>query len=137
MVRATRAALVLLWLARCISGLVSTELYIKVYHTFTISLFNPHNPRVACLRSSIISFCSDDSDQDDLLVDKSNEIANYTIPITIPKETAEGPVTFTTSLFQLYGAANGPTVTDYSGQITLGKETSDEYVTGEYVASKP
>lgn len=48
--------------------------------------------------------------------------------ITLPKTAIPGDGILTASLFSLYGAASGPTLSNYNVTVTFGDSTSDKYV---------
>lgn len=53
---------------------------------------------------------------------------NMTQRITLPKTAIPGDGILTASLFSLYGAASGPTLSNYNVTVTFGDSTSDKYV---------
>ena len=61
-------------------------------------------------------------------LDDSNKIGNLSFPVTIPADTAKGSAVVSTSLFQLYGVSSTPTTTIYNLTVTLGDETSTNYI---------
>jgi hypothetical protein len=58
-------------------------------------------------------------------------VANYSIPVTVPRRTLmAGPATFTTAIFRIYPAGGIPATEFYTAPITLGSEMSEELVVG-------
>lgn len=53
---------------------------------------------------------------------------NVTKWVNVPNTLQEGPATFAASVYSLYGAANGPTLTNYNVSINVGASTSTNYV---------
>ena len=53
---------------------------------------------------------------------------NVTKWVDVPAGIQEGPATFAAAVYSLYGAANGPTLTNYNISITVGGATSTNYV---------
>lgn len=63
--------------------------------------------------------------------DKSNQLQNVTIAATAPEglENWQGKeVTLSASLYSLYGASGGPSVTNFNVSVTVGEETGGEVV---------
>ncbi|KAJ4299539.1 hypothetical protein N0V90_004785 [Kalmusia sp. IMI 367209] len=62
---------------------------------------------------------------------KSNQLKNVTIETTAPAELeqwAGKEVVLAGSLFSLYGASGGPSVTNFNVTVSIGDETSDDVV---------
>ena len=62
------------------------------------------------------------------LLDKSNILENITETITFPDNLENGEYVVSASLMSLYGASSSPTLTDYNVTISIGDETSEDYV---------
>ncbi|KAL6695070.1 hypothetical protein J3F84DRAFT_38231 [Trichoderma pleuroticola] len=56
--------------------------------------------------------------------DESNVTHNITRSITIPAGTPKGDALISASLYSLYGAVYGPTITNFNVSVTIGDETS-------------
>jgi hypothetical protein len=63
---------------------------------------------------------------------KSNIIGNITANISVPTSRPEGPATITGALFALYGASLSGNLQYFAVNVTVGHETSSEYVASEY-----
>ncbi|KAK7419431.1 hypothetical protein QQX98_003383 [Neonectria punicea] len=61
--------------------------------------------------------------------EESNQIENFNKTITIPDSVAKGKGVVSASLFSLYGASKGATLSDYNVTVTFGDETSEKYST--------
>jgi len=61
--------------------------------------------------------------------------SNVVTPITkwtiLPSSIGKGQATYSAAFYSLFGAAAGPTLTTYNVTITVGDETSTEYVTSQ------
>ena len=68
---------------------------------------------------------------------KSNIIGNITANISLPTSRPEGPATITGALFALYGASLSGNLQYFAVNVTVGHETSSEYVASEYVVLDP
>lgn len=62
------------------------------------------------------------------IVDKSNRLENLTETITFPDNLEDGKYVLSASLMSLYGASSSPTLTNYNVTISIGDETSEDYV---------
>jgi len=60
--------------------------------------------------------------------EQSNTLTNIPKWTTLPASTGQGPATLSASLFSLYGAASGPTLSNYNVSVTIGDATSTTYV---------
>ncbi|KAK4618191.1 Necrosis-inducing secreted protein 1 [Fulvia fulva] len=60
--------------------------------------------------------------------DFSNEIGNITHYVHIPATTAKGEYTIQGAHFELTGVSTGPATSVYYANITVGDNTSSEYV---------
>jgi hypothetical protein len=56
--------------------------------------------------------------------------------VIVPECTQEGNATITGALFSLYGASLDGTVEYFAVNVTVGEETSREYVISDYVPVK-
>ncbi|KAF7549999.1 hypothetical protein G7046_g8157 [Stylonectria norvegica] len=59
--------------------------------------------------------------------EESNQQTNFTKRVTIPKSAVKGEGIVSASLFSLYGASSGPTLSEYNVTVTFGDETSETY----------
>ncbi|KAF2439697.1 hypothetical protein P171DRAFT_109422 [Karstenula rhodostoma CBS 690.94] len=65
---------------------------------------------------------------------KSNQLDNVTISTTAPaglKEWSGKEVVLSASLFSLYGASAGPSVTNFNVTVKVGEEVSEDLVSSE------
>ncbi|KAM0713324.1 hypothetical protein Q7P35_000776 [Cladosporium inversicolor] len=62
----------------------------------------------------------------------SNIIGNITANVSIPTSRPEGSATITAALFSLYGVSLTGSVEYFAVNVTVGNETSSEYVVSEY-----
>ncbi len=60
--------------------------------------------------------------------EQSNQLNSFSKWVTVPSDAAKGPVVISASLMSLYGAVNGPTLTNYNVTVTFGDATSTNYV---------
>jgi hypothetical protein len=60
--------------------------------------------------------------------EQSNTVTNIPKWTTLPASIGKGPATISASLFSLYGAASGPTLSNYNVSVTIGDATSTTYV---------
>lgn len=65
------------------------------------------------------------------MTDNSNILTDITANVAVPTDQPEGPATITAALFSLLGARLSGNVEYFSVNVTIGKETSTEYVTSE------
>ncbi|KAI5288175.1 hypothetical protein KEM52_001275 [Ascosphaera acerosa] len=65
--------------------------------------------------------------------EKSNTIANYSFPVSLPADTKDGDYAFTVGLFELIGALNSPNAGTMAANFSVGDKTSDELVHGTFV----
>lgn len=65
-------------------------------------------------------------------IEKSNIIGNITANVSIPTSRAEGSATITAALFSLYGVGLTGSLEYFKVNVTVGNETSSEYVMSEY-----
>lgn len=63
--------------------------------------------------------------------ENSNVLSNITANLTIPTSRPEGAATITAALFSLYGVSLTGSVEYFAVNVTIGRETSDDYVTSE------
>ncbi|KAL6800411.1 hypothetical protein J3E68DRAFT_272040 [Trichoderma sp. SZMC 28012] len=56
--------------------------------------------------------------------DESNVTYNITRSITIPASAPKGDALISASLYSLYGAVYGPTITNFNVSVTIGDSTS-------------
>jgi hypothetical protein len=68
----------------------------------------------------------------DIIIGNSNIIGNITANISIPTSRPEGKATITGALFALYGASLSGNLEYFAVNVTVGNETSSEYVLSEY-----
>ncbi|KPM34852.1 hypothetical protein AK830_g11716 [Neonectria ditissima] len=61
--------------------------------------------------------------------DESNQLEPFNKTITIPASVAKGKGLVSASLFSLYGASKGATLSNYNVTVTFGDETSKKYST--------
>lgn len=61
-------------------------------------------------------------------IDKSNSLKNLTEAITFPDNLEDGDYIVSASLMSLYGASSVPTLTPYNVTISVGDETTEDYV---------
>ncbi|KAL2682605.1 hypothetical protein Neosp_007057 [[Neocosmospora] mangrovei] len=59
--------------------------------------------------------------------EESNQLHNFNKTVKIPESAVKGEGLVTASLFSLYGASSGPTLSNYNVSVTFGDETSKEY----------
>lgn len=64
--------------------------------------------------------------------ENSNIAGNITANISIPTSRPEGGATISAALFSLYGASLSASVEYFAVNVTVGKETSSEYVVSDY-----
>lgn len=64
--------------------------------------------------------------------ENSNIIGNITANVSIPTSRPEGGATISGALFSLYGVSLSATVEYFTVNVTVGNETSSDYVTSEY-----
>jgi hypothetical protein len=64
--------------------------------------------------------------------EKSNIVGNITANVSIPTSRPKGVATITAALFSLYGVSMTGSVEYFAVNVTVGNETSSEYVTSEY-----
>lgn len=64
--------------------------------------------------------------------ENSNIIGNITANVSIPTSRPEGGATITAALFSLYGVSLTGSVEYFAVNVTVGNETSSEYVVSEY-----
>ena len=64
--------------------------------------------------------------------ENSNIIGNITANVSIPTSRPEGSATITAALFSLYGVSLTGSVEYFAVNVTVGNETSGEYVVSEY-----
>jgi hypothetical protein len=62
----------------------------------------------------------------------SNIIGNITANVSIPTSRPEGSATITAALFSLYGVSLTGSVEYFAVNVTVGNETSSEYVVSGY-----
>ena len=62
----------------------------------------------------------------------SNVIGNITANVSVPTSRSEGGATITAALFSLYGVGLTGSVEYFAVNVTVGDETSSEYVMSEY-----
>ncbi|PKS05940.1 hypothetical protein jhhlp_007773 [Lomentospora prolificans] len=60
--------------------------------------------------------------------ERSNQLENIPQPVTLPDNLQEGEYVIGASLLSLYGASVTPVLAGYNVTITIGEETSEEYV---------
>jgi hypothetical protein len=68
----------------------------------------------------------------DIIIGNSNIIGNITANISVPTSRPEGKATITGALFALYGASLSGNLEYFAVNVTVGNETSSEYVLSEY-----
>lgn len=56
--------------------------------------------------------------------------------MSIPTSREEGHATLSGALFSLYGVSLSPTVEYFAVNVTVGNETSSDYVVSEYEVQK-
>ncbi|KAK4085539.1 uncharacterized protein Triagg1_529 [Trichoderma aggressivum f. europaeum] len=59
--------------------------------------------------------------------DESNVTYNITRHITIPASAPKGDALISASLYSLYGATYGPTITNFNVSVTIGEYTSPTF----------
>ncbi|KAM0717601.1 hypothetical protein Q7P37_007453 [Cladosporium fusiforme] len=64
--------------------------------------------------------------------ENSNIVGNITANVSIPTSRPEGGATISGALFSLYGVSLSATVEYFTVNVTVGNESSSEYVTSEY-----
>lgn len=62
----------------------------------------------------------------------SNIVGNITANISVPTSRPEGSATITAALFALYGKGMSGNLEYFAVNVTVGNETSAEYVASEY-----
>lgn len=67
-----------------------------------------------------------------MLLELSNVAGNITANVSIPTSRAEGGATISAALFSLYGASLSGSVEYFAVNVTVGNETSSEYVVSDY-----
>merc|ERR1712183_510868 len=67
----------------------------------------------------------------------SNIIGNITANISVPTSRPEGKATITGALFALYGRSLSGSLEYFAVNVTVGNESSSEYVASEYVVLDP
>lgn len=65
-------------------------------------------------------------------IGESNIETNITRGITIPAGAQKGEALISGSVFSLYGAVSGPTITTFNVSVTVGDETSSTYKFGGF-----
>ncbi|CAI4213084.1 unnamed protein product [Parascedosporium putredinis] len=58
----------------------------------------------------------------------SNQLNNIPQPVTLPESLEAGEYVIGASLLSLYGASVNPVLVGYNVTVTIGEETSEEYV---------
>lgn len=71
------------------------------------------------------------------LLENSNIIGNITANVTVPTSRPEGSATITAALFSLYGVSLTGSMEYFAVNVTVGNETSSEYVTSVYESESP
>lgn len=66
------------------------------------------------------------------LTENSNIVGNITANVTVPTSRPEGGATISAALFSLYGASLSASVEYFAVNVTVGNETSEEYVASKY-----
>ncbi|KAK7553672.1 hypothetical protein IWX49DRAFT_221460 [Phyllosticta citricarpa] len=61
----------------------------------------------------------------------SNKPEDVPILIFLPKDAPTGEQIFGASLYSLYGASSSPVVSNFNVTVTVGNETSSDYVSSE------
>ncbi|GAB7335680.1 hypothetical protein MBLNU13_g07991t1 [Cladosporium sp. NU13] len=64
--------------------------------------------------------------------ENSNIVGNITANVSVPTSRPEGSATITAALFSLYGVSLTGSVEYFAVNVTVGNETSSEYVVSEY-----
>lgn len=64
--------------------------------------------------------------------ENSNIIGNITANVSVPTGRPAGQATITAALFSLYGVYLGGDVEYFTANVTVGNETSSEYVYSQY-----
>jgi hypothetical protein len=64
--------------------------------------------------------------------ENSNIVGNITANVSIPTSRPRGAATITAALFSLYGVGLTGSVEYFAVNVTVGNETSSEYVMSEY-----
>lgn len=64
--------------------------------------------------------------------ENSNIVGNITANVTVPTSRPEGSATITAALFSLYGVSLTGSVEYFAVNITVGNETSNDYIMSEY-----
>lgn len=80
--------------------------------------------------------CSAIMQQDQRLTestDLSNTDGNITHYVHIPSDLAKGPAVLQAGLFSLYGVSLGPTISSYTVNVTVGDNTSSDYVQSTFI----
>jgi hypothetical protein len=67
-----------------------------------------------------------------MCTEKSNIVGNITANVSIPTSRPRGVATITAALFSLYGVGLTGSLEYFALDVTIGSETSSEYVTSEY-----
>jgi len=60
--------------------------------------------------------------------ERSNQLHNFPQPVSIPENLEEGRYVIGAALLSLYGASVNPVLVGYNVTVTIGEETSEDYV---------
>ncbi|EGR48812.1 hypothetical protein MKX07_000006 [Trichoderma sp. CBMAI-0711] len=103
-----------------IKGLILTENYIQTVYDVAVAWGFAHGEGYPQSLGQVL-------DSSYLGPNLSNTVNNITQYLTIPASAEKGEALISASVFSLYGAVYGPTLTNFNVSITVGDSTSSTY----------